>query len=296
MTEPYFLPDSYRSRLEPKYFVDDGLDAVWQPDVYPEAAAIARRLGATRIVDVGCGTGAKLVALHPEFAVVGLDYGSNLAACRERHDVGEWIDADLDRADTLGVDSFEDSLIVCADVIEHLIHPERLLRLLRGALDAGARALLLSTPERELNDGSRPLGPPTNEAHVHEWTTAELERFLAAEGLRGHFGLTRSNDAMPYMHTILAVVPGDEEEQRRVVAEWWEERRKWERLAVEHDRLLAEKERMLQEFDQARLWLEEQRAVWQRTAEEALAAKVLAEERLAAYESELQQQQHQQQA
>lgn len=274
MTEDlYFLPENYVARTEPEYFVDDDLNAVWQPDVYPETATVARRLGARTIVDVGCGTAAKLVALHPEFEIVGIDYGPNIEACRARYDVGTWIDLDLDQASALGLTVFEEAVIVCADVIEHLVRPERLLRLLRTAIDGGARALLLSTPERELYNKAGHLGPPPNTAHVREWTIDELERFLASEGLLGHFGLTRSNDVVPYMQTILAVVPGNAGKQPRIVAEWWDERRKWERLAVEHDRLLAEKERVIQDFAEAKTWLEEQRAAWQHTAEEALAAK-----------------------
>jgi 2-polyprenyl-3-methyl-5-hydroxy-6-metoxy-1,4-benzoquinol methylase len=80
VTESYFLPSGYESRLEPEYFVDEELNAVWQPDLYPEAATVARRLGSRRIIDVGCGTAEKLARLHPEFEVVGIDFGSNIAA------------------------------------------------------------------------------------------------------------------------------------------------------------------------------------------------------------------------
>jgi SAM-dependent methyltransferase len=277
----YFLPPTYVSRPNPDYFVDEDLNAVWQPDVYPETAVVARRVGASTVVDVGCGTAAKLVALHPEFEIVGIDYGPNIEFCRAHYDVGTWIDVDLDQADSLGYTGFEAAVVVCADVIEHLLHPDRLLTLLRTALDGGARALLLSTPERDLYNEPGHLGPPPNTAHVHEWAMPELRSFMAAHRLDGHFGLTRSNDVMPYMQTILAVVPGDADEHRRVVAEWWEDRRKWEQLAVEQDRLLAEKERVIQEFDEAKQWLEEQRVAWQKTAETALQAQATAEEQLA---------------
>ena len=281
MTESrYFLPDDYVARNEPEYFVDDNLNAVWQPDVYPEAAAVGRRLGAQRIIDLGCGTAGKLVALHPEFEIVGIDFGSNIEACRERYDFGTWMAVDLDRDETLDID-FAGAVLVCADVIEHVLHPERLLGLLKTAREGGASCLLLSTPERELYNEPGHLGPPPNAAHVREWTRAELEQLLASHGLRGHIGLTRSNDVMPYMQTILAVTPGTASEHREIVAEWWDERRKWEQLAVEHDRLLGEKEQVIQDFVDVKAWLEEQRAAWQRTAEEALQAQALAQEQLA---------------
>ena len=272
----YFLKPGYRSRPQPEYFVDENLDAVWQPDVYPEAAALGRRLGARKIVDVGCGTAGKLVELHPEFEIVGVDFGPNIETCRERYDFGTWIETDLDREDSLGFSEVAGGVLVCADVIEHLVHPERLLKLLRGALDQGAAALLLSTPERELYNEPGHLGPPPNTAHVREWAIDELEEFMASEGLEGSFGLTRSNDVMPYMQTILAVVPAEDPEQRRLVAEWWEDRSKWEKLAVEQDRLLAEKERVIAEMQdwvaelqRGKDWLEEQRVSWQESSDRA---------------------------
>ena len=268
----YFLPEGYVSRLQPEYFVDEDLNAVWQPDVYPEAAVLGRRLGCSRIVDVGCGTAAKLAALHPEFRVVGIDFGPNLEACRARYPFGTWIDLDLDGADELPVKELDDTLVVCADVIEHLVRPELLLRALRGALARGASTILLSTPDRELSNAVGHRGPPLNRAHVREWSRPELERLLASFDLRGHLGLTRSNDRMPYMRTILAVLPAPDPRIRAVVAEWWEARAGWERLAVEQDRLIGNLERAIAASEEAKTWLEEQRAAWQRAAEELAAA------------------------
>src|SRR4051812_7407972 len=116
----YGLDARYEARLEPNYFVDAELDAVWQPDVYPEAAAIARAVGAGTIVDFGCGTAAKLVDLASEFAIVGIDYGENIRYCRDHYDIGEWIEADFDADDPVSVEGLDAAVVVCADVIEHL--------------------------------------------------------------------------------------------------------------------------------------------------------------------------------
>lgn len=267
--EKYFLPAGYVSRPDPAYFVDDNLSSVSQPDLYPEAAMVARRLGARRIIDVGCGTAAKLVALHPEFDVVGIDYGSNIETCQSRHGFGTWVEMDLDASDAHGLDDVAGAVLVCGDVIEHLVYPERLLRMLKQALDGGGAALFLSTPERNLTHGSGHLGPPANPAHVREWGVDELQRFMAAEGLFGFFGLTRSNNVIPYMRTILAAIPGNAQEQRRVMSDWFEERQRWQQLAQKQDQMIAELERWSRELLVARDWAEEQRAAWQRQAEAA---------------------------
>src|SRR5438874_5273870 len=78
----YHLKPGYVERLEPEYWLDEATEVLWQPDVYLEAAALAGRLGARRIVDVGCGYGEKIGPYRDEFEIVGIDFGSNIAACR----------------------------------------------------------------------------------------------------------------------------------------------------------------------------------------------------------------------
>ncbi len=142
----YFLPDGYESRAEPEYFVDEALNAVWQPDLYAEAGTVARRCGSRRIIDVGCGRAEKLVALYPEFEVVGIDFGSNILACRKRYPFGTWIEVDLDASRDFGIDDVGGATIVCGDVIEHLVHPERLLQMLTSRdIDRGAAAALFTS-------------------------------------------------------------------------------------------------------------------------------------------------------
>ena len=206
MSQQYFVKPGYLHRPAPDYFHDFEGGTVWQPDVYGELPDFAARLGATRIVDVGCGTAAKLAALHPRFEIVGIDHGPNIERCRERYGFGSWIEHDLESADALPLDPevLRGSVIVCADVIEHLVEPERLLAALRGALDH-AEAVVLSTPDRDLTWGPEHAGPPPNPCHVREWNRDELVALLHAAGF-AHVaaGHTRSNDQGPARNTILA--------------------------------------------------------------------------------------------
>ena len=204
----YFLPSGYRSREQPAYDYehrDDGI--VYQPDVYADAARIAERLRALRIIDVGCGNGEKLVALHPRYEIVGIDKGDNLERCRERFPFGTWLEHDLDSDEPLPVgDAVEGSVLICADVIEHLLYPERLLEKLRLGLSR-ADAILISTPERDLTHGTGHMGPPPNPAHVREWTLHEFAILLAAHGFEhGFIGLTTQNSVQRLRNTTLAVV------------------------------------------------------------------------------------------
>lgn len=196
----FFIKDGYISRVDNHYFEDilsenEG-EIVHQPDIYPFAAFIARRLGCSHIIDIGCGRASKLVKLHPEFQVYGIDYGSNIQFCRERYPFGKWIEWDLNSAKPLVLDPdvVRTSVIVCADVIEHLTNPLNVLRTIKSCL-RDAPIAIVTTPERDLVRGPRDLGPPSNPSHVREWNLAELQNLIESLGISPLFrGLTVNND------------------------------------------------------------------------------------------------------
>lgn len=205
------LPEAYVSRGAPEYFDDAhraDADIVHQPDVYAAAAALARRTGATHIVDVGCGAAEKLLALGPEFHLVGVDFGENLEHCRHAHPQHTWLRWDIEREPLpdVPVALLRRAVVVCADVVEHLVDPAGLLGGLRRLADH-AQAIVLSTPDRERVRGLRHLGPPPNPSHVREWTLRELVAVLEASGLAPAFaGHTANNDRQRLKRTSIAVV------------------------------------------------------------------------------------------
>lgn len=204
------LPAAYVARAVPEYYDDIDGGVVWQPDVYRLVADLARAEGARRVIDVGCGRGRKLAALHPEFDIVGIDFGNNLQHCRAAYPWGHWLEADLERDDALALETgvLQEAVVVAADVIEHLIHPERLLTRLRAMLEQASLAVL-TTPERRLTHGVDHLGPPPNPSHVREWTLEELCALATAAGLDVVFaGLTASESATYAAKTSLLVLAG----------------------------------------------------------------------------------------
>ncbi len=213
MPDRYLIKERYAARAEPRYFADVDSGVTFQPDVYDTAAAVARGLGARRIVDVGTGQGRKLASLHPRFELVGIDFGSNLEHARRTYPFGTWIEADLDQPGPLPLEpeQLRGAVVVCADVIEHVKDPALLLDKLKGTL-AEAGAVLLSTPERDLVRGREHRGPPGNPCHLREWSIRELDAFLRARGIEHRsVGLTRDNDLHNRLETILAVCCGDDE-------------------------------------------------------------------------------------
>jgi glycosyltransferase involved in cell wall biosynthesis/2-polyprenyl-3-methyl-5-hydroxy-6-metoxy-1,4-benzoquinol methylase len=214
------IKPGYVHREAPEYFVDliqERDNVVWQPDVYPRAAQIARALGAKRIIDLGPGSGDKLAALYPEFEIVGIDFGPNLELCRRKYPFGAWRDHDFDSSAPLPLapQELDQAVVVCADVIEHLVHPELLLDNLRELLNS-VEAIVLSTPERDLTRGTDDMGPPEHLCHVREWALGEFGALLEAWDFQhGSVGLTRSNDFQNLDHTILAILFPDDERAAR---------------------------------------------------------------------------------
>lgn len=212
------LPAAYVSRAKPVYYADtpdDGL--TWQPDVYPTAAEIARSLQCDTLVDIGCGQARKLSALHPEFKLIGVDYGGNMEHCRTKFPFGTWLEADFEDISMLPLPArvLRHSVVVCSDVIEHLVDPRSLMHALRELL-AHAPALVLSTPDRERTWGKVHMGPPPNPAHIREWTLAELSALFEREGFTLAAAThTRSNDGSPDLATIMLVLVNPEHAQIR---------------------------------------------------------------------------------
>ena len=261
----YCLPTPYRRRPKPEYFVDALDSVIWQPDVYPAAAAVARKVGARTIIDVGSGSGEKLVELHPEFQIVGIDFGENLAACRRRHPYGFWVEHDLEAFELprLPAGTAAGAVVVCADVIEHLVAPERLLTTLRDLL-VDAAAVVISTPERELTRGAGHPGPPDNPCHTMEWALREFEDLMAAHGLvHGVSGLTRSNDVENAWKTIVGVYFRDAETRARGEVGWG-----WERVTETGSPVLpaGPAERQLALYESAALARAQRAAVEQERA------------------------------
>lgn len=209
--ESFFIRDGYRSRSEVEYFADE-TSVTWQPDVYPYTATWAKNFGRDAVIDIGCGRAGKLASLasdYPAWSFVGVDYGDNLRWCRDNHPFGEWIEANLETAERLPLDPslVRRSIVVCSDVIEHLLNPGPALALIRGLLVAGSAAAVLSTPARECLVGYDVAGPPRNPSHVREWASDEFLALLLASGFEIHYaGLTRSDDASNSLSTQLLLV------------------------------------------------------------------------------------------
>jgi len=208
----YFIKEGYTCNEIPAVYrtKKKAPKVIWQPDVYDFAFEIARRSGATHIVDVGSGSGEKLMHVQNEFNLVICDYG-NKATIENNLRRFEHVHVNLEE----GFPSMEgtsclclsQAVVICSDVVEHLRRPDALLRGLTEAAQK-AKAVVISTPDRDRVRGLDDCGPPENRRHVREWNLHEFSRLLDEFEFNPSFiGWTRENNMVKNPRkTIIAAV------------------------------------------------------------------------------------------
>src|SRR5438128_12177690 len=123
----YHIPDGYVIRPDNLYSDEIGITDNYQNEVYLKALAIAQERGYKKILDVGCGRGFKLVKHFEGYQTLGLDLPPTLAYLWETYPDREWAHVPLDAGHSVkGYD-----VLICADVIEHILYPDVILDFIR---------------------------------------------------------------------------------------------------------------------------------------------------------------------
>lgn len=179
----YGIAPYYRCRTEYVHFDDTGMEDEWQLEVYLAARDRMISDHLTSVIDVGCGSGYKLVRYLGQFDITGVELAQTLAFLRDTYPERRWIEAAEFGRDAHHMAA---DVVICSDVIEHVVDPDRFVDLLK-AIDF--KYLYISTPDRRLAYkflGRTGLGflrrgfwgPPGNPTHQREWTYAEFSRYL----------------------------------------------------------------------------------------------------------------------
>lgn len=156
----------------------------YQIPVYRVAQRLACERQLKTVLDVGCGVATKLDLLFGrQFEIYGVDQDAAIQECRRRFARGTFFVDNLESpspSDVVDHPGFD--LVICADVIEHLVNPDILLDYIRR--QATRRSyIVISTPDRDMLLGSQ-ARRPSNRAHIREWSFAEFSRYLIANGFR----------------------------------------------------------------------------------------------------------------
>jgi len=153
---------------------------LYQWHVYAWARELIRSRNIRSAVDVGCGPAVKFEALVvPEVQrAIGIDQPHIIDYCRKTYSPERYFADDLE-APTLELEATA-GLVICCDVIEHLMDPDILLAYLKR-LAAPDTLILISTPDRDAVRGPGALSP-ANADHVREWTAPEFRAYLDGAG------------------------------------------------------------------------------------------------------------------
>lgn len=175
----FCIHENYISKTEKTIFQDTRTRTdEFQNEVYKLLKSIVVDCGISNpvVADIGAGSGYKLEKWIPEVQgekLIGYELEPNLSFLREKYPNKTWIESDFD-SNPLKAD-----IVICADVIEHLINPDKLMEFITKM---EPKHVIISTPDRDLLVeilGRDNNGPPQNPYHIREWSKKELSEYIS---------------------------------------------------------------------------------------------------------------------
>lgn len=168
--ENYFIKDGYTIRPEYVQFDDTPFRDEFQDRVYSYARGILQLYRLGSVVDIGCGSGFKLLKYFSDVRTLGVDVPTTVEWLKKTYRHRKWEAIHLEGQLPAGYD-----LGICSDVIEHVPNPDVLMEFLSNS---SCRRLIISTPDRDaLNLGTED-GPPRNVHHIREWNSDEFKQYV----------------------------------------------------------------------------------------------------------------------
>ena len=166
--DKYCLPDKYVHRTENTFFDDTPFTDEYQYEVYDVAFKTVVNHNFNSILDIGTGGGYKLIKYFSDYNTLGIDIEPTLSFLRTKYPDRNWgkfedIDSEFD-------------LVICSDVIEHIPEPDGFIK---NILELEFKMIVFSTPDRDTLYGGVTVGPPSNTAHVREWTINEFFCYIS---------------------------------------------------------------------------------------------------------------------
>ncbi len=179
----YCIKKTYIIREQYCHHDDTKFKDEYQLEVYLYALGLMKKYNLQSILDIGCGSAYKLITYLGEYDTIGLELPQNVQWLQEKYPDRKWLVSDFDMGKSLKAD-----VVICADVIEHLVDPDELLKFIK---DISFKYLILSTPCRSIRFLSwrdfikmrwvrKVWGPPGQRAHMREWSFKEFYQYISS--------------------------------------------------------------------------------------------------------------------
>lgn len=166
----YNITENYTHRLDNSFFDDTPYKDEYQDDVYAISRKIKDENNYKITLDIGCGSGYKLIKYFSDITIVGVDIEPTVTFLKINYPDKTWCEwSSLDK-------SLKYDLIICSDVIEHIPEPNAFLKDLNSL---NFNTIVFSTPDRLNMYKHNHLGPPSNPSHVREWTMPEFYEYIS---------------------------------------------------------------------------------------------------------------------
>ena len=125
-------------------------DKIWNRSIFTDIFYSFSRY----VIDVGCGGADKTNIFSREFHTIGIDYKANIETARQNYPYVQFYEIDLEGGNVdckidIPVEILYQSVVVSADVVEHIVDPKYCYLPIMKYLSQYAHALVFTTPDRE---------------------------------------------------------------------------------------------------------------------------------------------------
>tara|TARA_B110000467_G_scaffold38285_1_gene34919 strand:+ start:2357 stop:4681 length:2325 start_codon:yes stop_codon:yes gene_type:complete len=207
----FFINKNYQYNQKLNQITDDFVEEysiTEQPYVYAFTRYLGQKTGVKYIIDIGCSHHEQLVKLYPEFQIIGIGCGENLEYCKKKYSFGKWIEIDFTKPIELilSKEILKNSIILCTDVIEHLVNPTYLLNFIKENIKISSMGILTAIDRDVIKKNQ---GPPLNINHVREWNFEEFEMLISKKFGNYDVGLTINNQFEKEKNIIVSILYND---------------------------------------------------------------------------------------
>jgi SAM-dependent methyltransferase len=165
------IEENYVHRTKVTHHDDRTFTDKWQKAIYSRAKELNDQINGNRILDIGCGSGYKLMKNFSDKETYGVELEPALSFLIEKYPDRVWLESDFSRKFEVKF-----NVIICSDVVEHIENPDNLLEFINNQQ---FDYLVISTPAREMYKDNFYMGPPRNSCHYREWKCEEFKEYIS---------------------------------------------------------------------------------------------------------------------